>query len=70
MVATLGHELMESVTDPYGTAWTNPGQQEMADLCDGVTGPLKTLPNGQNYNLTLGARNYLVSEKWVDALGG
>jgi hypothetical protein len=69
MVATLGHELMESVTDPFGTGWTNRGQ-EMADLCDGVTGPLKTLPNGQNYNLTLGARNYLVSEKWVNALGG
>jgi len=70
MVDTVSHELFESVTDPLGTAWINPDGSEIADLCNGVTGPLKTLPNGASYNLVLGSHAYLVQEIWVNALSG
>lgn len=70
MVATVAHELAETETDPWGDGWVNPDYSEIADLCDGNLVTLKTLPSGQNYNLTLGDRHYLNSGKWVNALGG
>jgi hypothetical protein len=70
MVTTLSHELFESVTDPLGTSWINPDGTEAGDLCDGTTGPLKTLPNGASYNLVLGSHAYLDQEIWVNARGG
>jgi hypothetical protein len=70
MVATVSHELAETVTDPWGNGWINPDGSEIADLCDGVLGALKILPNGENYNVTFGDRHYLVSDKWVNARGG
>ncbi len=33
MANIIAHELSESVTDPDGTSWVNPGGQEVADLC-------------------------------------
>lgn len=70
MVSTLSHELFESVTDPLGTGWINPDGSEAGDLCNGTTGPLKTLPNGASYNLVLGSHTYLDQEIWVNARGG
>jgi hypothetical protein len=70
MVDTLSHELFESVTDPLGTGWINPDGSEGGDLCNGTTGPLKTLPNGASYNLILGSHAYLTQELWVNARVG
>ena len=74
-VDSISHELAESVTDPNGLGWINPDGTEMADFCDTppavvTLGPVRTLPDGESYNLSLGSRHYLSAERWVNALGG
>jgi len=53
------HELSESVTDPYGTAWFGPGG-ENGDLCNFNYGTTYIAPNGTHANTHLGTRDYLV----------
>jgi len=60
------HELMESITDPYGSAWYDHNGEECADKCAYTYGMTATLPNGSIANIQLGGLNYLIQQIWVN----
>jgi len=64
LVNLIAHELSESVTN-RNLAW-NSTLGEMADLCAWKFGSEKTAPNGSLYNVSLGGRNYLLQQLWVN----
>lgn len=70
MASILSHELEEAVTDPLGNAWYDRRGQENADKCAWTFGTESTASNGAKYNVTLGSRNYLIQQNWVNAGGG
>jgi len=70
MASIIAHELEEAVTDPNINAWYQGRYQENADKCAWTFGTTTTLPSGARYNMTLGSRNYLIQQNWVNALGG
>jgi sugar lactone lactonase YvrE len=70
MVSVIAHELEETATDPDLNAWYDNSGQENADKCAWNFGTTHTESNGSAYNMTLGARDYLVQQNWVNASGG
>jgi hypothetical protein len=70
MVSIIAHELEEAVTDPDLNAWFDSRGAENADKCAWTFGATKTASNGSKYNVTLGARNYLIQQNWVNAGSG
>jgi len=70
MVSIVAHELEEAVTDPDLNAWYDNRGAENADKCAWTFGTEFTASNGAKYNMTLGARNYLIQRNWVNASGG
>jgi hypothetical protein len=70
MASIVAHELEEAVTDPDLNAWYDRRGYENADKCVWTFGTTSTAPNGSKYNMTLGARNYLIQRNWVNANGG
>ncbi len=70
MASVIAHELEEMVTDPNLNAWYDTRGYENADKCAWTFGSVTLLPSGAYYNMTLGARNYLIQRNWVNASGG
>jgi hypothetical protein len=70
MASIISHELEEAVTDPDLNAWYDTRGQENADKCAWTFGSTSTAPNGSQYNMTLGGRNFLIQQNWVNANGG
>jgi phosphate-induced protein 1 len=70
MVSIVAHELEETTTDPDLNAWYDNRGAENADKCAWTFGTTHTAGNGAKYNMTLGARNYLIQRNWVNASGG
>ena len=70
MASIIAHELEEAVTDPDLNAWYDSRGAENADKCAWTFGTTTTLPSGAKYNMTLGSRNYLIQQNWVNASGG
>ena len=70
MASIIAHELEEAVTDPDLNAWYDRRGYENADKCAWTFGTTSTLSNGAKYNMTLGTRNYLIQQNWVNAAGG
>lgn len=70
MASIIAHELEEAVSDPDLNAWYDNRGAENADKCAWTFGTQFTAPNGSKYNMTLGARNYLIQRNWVNASGG
>jgi hypothetical protein len=70
MASIIAHELEEAVTDPDLNAWYDRRGYENADKCAWTFGMTSTAPNGALYNMTLGSRNYLIQQNWVNAGGG
>jgi len=70
MASIIVHELEEAVTDPNINAWYAGRYQENADKCAWTFGTTTTLPSGAKYNMTLGSRNYLIQQNWVNDAGG
>lgn len=70
MASIIAHELEEAVTDPDLNAWYDRRGMENADKCAWTFGSTTTLPSGAKYNMTLGSRNYLIQQNWVNASGG
>ena len=70
MASIISHELEEARTDPNINAWYQGRYQENADLCAWTFGTTTTLPSGAKYNMTLGSRNFLIQQYWVNAAGG
>ncbi|HXE37122.1 MAG TPA: hypothetical protein VN639_01515 [Azonexus sp.] len=70
MASVIAHELEEAVTDPELNAWYDTRGYENADKCAWNFGTTKVAPNGSKYNMTLGSRQYLIQQNWVNAGGG
>ena len=70
MASIVAHELEETVTDPLGTAWYDSSGAENADKCAWTFGAESTASNGAKYNMTLGARKFLIQQNWLNASGG
>ena len=70
MASIIAHELEETNTDPDLNAWYDSRGAENADKCAWTFGATTTLPSGAKYNMTLGSRNYLIQQNWVNASGG
>ena len=70
MASIISHELEETVTDPYGSAWYDASGEENADKCAWTFGSESTASNGAKYNQTLGGKHWLIQQNWVNASGG
>ena len=70
MASIIAHELEETVTDPYGSAWYDSSGEENADKCAWTFGTESTASNGSKYNVTLGGTKFLIQQNWVNANGG
>jgi hypothetical protein len=70
MASIISHELEEAVTDPDLNAWYDSRGEENADKCAWTFGTTFTASNGAKYNMTLGGRNFLIQQNWVNASGG
>jgi hypothetical protein len=67
MASIIAHELEETVTDPDLNAWFFSDGQENADKCAWTFGTMSTATNGSKYNVTLGSRQYLIQQNWVNS---
>jgi hypothetical protein len=70
MASIIAHELEEATTDPDLNAWYDRRGYENADKCAWTFGTEGTAGNGSKYNVTLGSRQYLIQQNWVNASGG
>lgn len=70
MASVIAHELEEAVTDPDLNAWYDRRGYENADKCAWKFGTVYTAANGSYANMTLGNRDYLIQQNWVNANGG
>jgi hypothetical protein len=70
MASIIAHELEEAVTDPQLNAWYDRRGYENADKCAWTFGATFTAPNGSLANMTMGGRNWLIQQNWVNASGG
>jgi hypothetical protein len=70
MASSIAHELEESVTDPEGTGWYAPPQQENGDLCAWNFGAEYQAPNGANANVALAGRDFLIQQDWQNLFSG
>lgn len=70
MASIFAHELEEAVTDPELNAWYDSRGYENADKCAWNFGATTATSNGAKFNMTLGARQYLIQQNWVNAGGG
>ena len=70
MASIIAHELEEATTDPDLNAWYDTRGEENADKCAWTFGTESTASNGSKYNITLGGKQYLIQQNWVNANGG
>ncbi|HXK20020.1 MAG TPA: hypothetical protein VNG33_19550, partial [Polyangiaceae bacterium] len=70
MASIIAHELAEAATDPDLNAWYDRRGYENADKCAWTFGTTHTAANGAKYNVTFGARQFLLQQNWVNAAGG
>ncbi len=64
--SVIAHELEESISDPFGTAWFDAHGDEIADKCAYSYGATTTLPNGALTNVQFGGLNYLIQQNWLN----
>lgn len=69
MANVIAHELAEAVTDPDLSSWYDSSSNEIGDKCNFKFGSTFSAPNGAAANVTLGSRNYLLQQLWVNAGG-
>ncbi|MBZ5604157.1 MAG: EXORDIUM family protein [Acidobacteriia bacterium] len=71
MASIIAHELEEATTDPQLNAWYDTRGMENADKCAWTFGAVLTNPaTGASYNVTLGSREFLIQQNWVNQSGG
>ena len=72
MISVIAHELEEATTDPDPrSGWTDSNGSENADKCAWTFGQNQTQgSNGAWYNMTLGARNFLIQRNLKHATSG
>ena len=66
MAAKLAHVFNTIVTDPYGDAWYDKYGFENADKCQGKFGDTFVTANGARANVTVGQRDFLLSQNWLN----
>jgi len=66
IVNTLAHEIEETQTDPQGTAWFDRRGYENADKCAWTWGTTYKTANGGTANMSLGGKDFLVQQNWVN----
>jgi hypothetical protein len=66
-ISTLTHELAESVTDPFGSGWTDDAGNEIADVCDSIYGNPIGGSGTAVYNEVINGGHYWVQELWSNA---
>jgi phosphate-induced protein 1 len=69
-VNTLAHETEETTTDPEGSAWFDRRGRENADKCAWTFGTTYGTSNGGTANMSLGGKNFLIQQNWVNAGSG
>lgn len=69
-VNTLVHEIEETQTDAMGTAWYDNRGYENADKCAWNFGTTYTTANGGVANVTIGGKNFLVQQNWINSGSG
>ncbi|MCU1282120.1 MAG: hypothetical protein JWM53_5666 [bacterium] len=70
MASIIAHESEEAISDPDLNAWYDSRGAENGDKCAWTFGTESTASNGSKYNVTLGSRQYLIQQNWVNASGG
>jgi hypothetical protein len=70
MASIISHELEEAVTDPDLNAWFDRRGQENADKCAWTFGTTYSSSNGAVANMTLGTRDFLIQQNWVNSGNG
>lgn len=70
MASIIAHELEEAATDPDLNAWYDTRGRENADKCAWTFGTTTKAADGSLSNVTLGTRNYLIQQNWVNAQSG
>jgi Phosphate-induced protein 1 conserved region len=71
MANVMAHELSEASTDPDLNAWFHINTEgENSDLCNFNMGATFTAPNGTQANVSLGGRNFLIQQNWLNDGGG
>jgi hypothetical protein len=70
MANIMAHELSEAATDPDLNAWYDNSGAENGDKCAWQFGTEFAAPNGAKANVTLGTKDYLLQEIWVNAQSG
>jgi hypothetical protein len=68
-VNTLAHEIEETTTDLMGNAWFDNRGYENADKCAWTWGTTTT-SGGGTWNVTMGAKHFLVQQNWVNSGSG
>ncbi|HYL55421.1 MAG TPA: hypothetical protein VEU73_07570 [Gemmatimonadales bacterium] len=69
-VNTLAHETEETNTDEDLNAWYDSSGNENADKCAWTFGATYQTANGSTANMSLGSKDFLVQQNWVNANGG
>jgi hypothetical protein len=70
---TVAHEIVEAVTDPYGTGWMDPTGMETGDKCElgpQEGAPIGYAPDGSPYNQLINGHEYLLQEMWSNDISG
>jgi len=70
MANIVAHELEEAVTDPAQDAWFDSSGEEVADKCAWTFGATYTAAGNSKANMSLGGKDYLIQQNWVNASGG
>jgi hypothetical protein len=71
LVLNLAHALNGLLTNPYGNGWYDRYGLENSDKCTGTFGQIYTTANGARANFSVGGRDYLLEQNWVnDRRGG
>ncbi len=65
MASVMVHEVDETLTDPFFTAWFDSKGAESADKCQRTYGTLYTLGSAK-YNVQLGSLKYLIQQNWLE----
>jgi hypothetical protein len=63
-INTISHEHNESITDPWGNAWFNGDDEEIADLCAWTFGSQLGTTNGQPYNQLINGHPYSLQQEY------
>jgi hypothetical protein len=61
-LSTLTHELIETITDPYGNAWITSAGNEIADICLSAYGRALAGSGTAQWNETINGRHYWLQD--------